>query len=76
MSSRSNPMNTLRPSSLSDSASGACRLMSGRAALRAAAATLAIGFAGPALGACEGDLNGDGVVDGADLGALLSAWTG
>jgi hypothetical protein len=23
---------------------------------------------------CVGDLNGDGVVDGADLGTLLSAW--
>ncbi|HMN95860.1 MAG TPA: dockerin type I repeat-containing protein [Phycisphaerales bacterium] len=35
--------------------------------------TLAV--VGPALPpACPGDLNGDGVVDGADLGALLGGW--
>lgn len=72
MSSLTNPMNTLRLSSPSGLAFGACRLMSGRAALRAAAATVALGFAGPALGACEGDLNGDGVVDGADLAIMFS----
>ncbi len=27
-----------------------------------------------ALGICAGDLNGDGVVDGADFGVLLIAW--
>ncbi|MFO0873931.1 MAG: hypothetical protein U0575_08175 [Phycisphaerales bacterium] len=28
------------------------------------------------VGVCVGDLNGDGVVDGADLGILLAAWDG
>ena len=26
--------------------------------------------------ACEGDVNGDGQVNGTDLGLLLAAWTG
>jgi len=30
--------------------------------------------AAPPVPSCPGDINGDGVVDGADLGALLNAW--
>jgi hypothetical protein len=29
---------------------------------------------GPSCGSCVADLNGDTVVDGADLGLLLSRW--
>ena len=39
------------------------------------AAGLLAGTWGPCTD-CAGDLNGDGVVDGADVGALLGCWTG
>ena len=38
------------------------------------AALAAVALAAPASAQCVGDLNGDGVIDGADLGVQLSAW--
>jgi hypothetical protein len=40
----------------------------------AASTTIAAAVPSAAEAVCVGDLNGDGVVDGADLGELLSAW--
>ena len=42
----------------------------------AGAIDVATGYSGTVviIGACEGDLTGDGVVNGLDLGALLGAW--
>ena len=42
--------------------------------LRAMTAILSLGLTVPASAQCAGDLNGDGVVNGADLGMLLSSW--
>ena len=38
------------------------------------AAFVAVALAAPASAQCVGDLNGDGTVNGADLGALLGEW--
>ncbi len=38
------------------------------------AAFVAVALAAPASAQCVGDLNDDGVIDGADLGVQLSAW--
>ncbi len=43
---------------------------------RGGAANAGGGVAGLPVPPCPGDLNGDGSVNGADLGLLLSAWTG
>jgi len=45
-----------------------------RVTLAALSVVLGLGAAVPAHAQCPGDLNGSGVVDGADLGALLTAW--
>jgi formylglycine-generating enzyme required for sulfatase activity len=42
--------------------------------LRAVIAILSIAFAVPASAQCTGDLTGNGIVDGADLGTILSYW--
>ena len=45
-----------------------------RVTVAALSIVLGLGAAVPAAAQCPGDLNGSGVVDGADLGALLTAW--
>jgi formylglycine-generating enzyme required for sulfatase activity len=45
-----------------------------RVTVAALSIVLGLGAAAPAAAQCPGDLNGSGVVDGADLGALLTAW--
>jgi len=45
-----------------------------RVTVAALSIVLGVGAAVPAAAQCTGDLNGNGVVDGADLGALLTAW--
>jgi len=45
-----------------------------RVTLAALSVVLGLGAAVPAHAQCPGDLNGSGGVDGADLGALLTAW--
>jgi hypothetical protein len=42
--------------------------------LRAVTATLSLVVAVPASTQCTGDLTGSGIVDGADLGTILSHW--
>ena len=42
--------------------------------LRAMIAILSLAVAAPASAQCTGDLTGNGIVDGADLGYLLNAW--
>jgi formylglycine-generating enzyme required for sulfatase activity len=44
------------------------------APLTALSLSLATLMASPALGQCPGDITGNGVVDGADLGSVLGAW--
>ncbi len=48
----------------------------GGAAGAAGDGTLVISCEGPKAPPCPADLNGDGVVDGADLGLMLNAWGG
>jgi formylglycine-generating enzyme required for sulfatase activity len=45
-----------------------------RAPLMALSFVLATLMARPAMGQCPGDLTGNGVVDGSDLGPILAAW--
>ena len=45
-----------------------------RVTVAALSIVLGLGTAVPAAAQCPGDLNGSGLVDGADLGALLTAW--
>jgi formylglycine-generating enzyme required for sulfatase activity len=45
-----------------------------RAPLMALSLVLATLTARPAMGQCPGDLTGNGVVDGSDLGPILAAW--
>ena len=45
-----------------------------RVTVAALSIVMGLGAAVPAAAQCPGDLNGNGVVDGADLGALLTAW--
>ena len=42
--------------------------------LRALTAILSLAVAAPASAQCTGDLTGNGIVDGADLGTILSYW--
>ena len=42
--------------------------------LQAVIAILSLAVSVEARAQCAGDMNGDGVVNGADLGALLGAW--